>query len=938
MERGHILWASVGSAALALSLQATSAQAQTAQSGAYTSIDECKADLQSQAVANGEAADRTQIAEYCGNQVQGNLTDGSSAIVVRGVRGSVNAAIEKKRSSNQIVESVVAEDVGKLPDNNVTEAISRVTGVQISRARGEGENILIRGMPEVNTTINGNGANMGTERSLGLNDVPAELLKSVEVYKTRTADQVEGAIGGTVNVELRRPLDLKDGLTIAGSLRGSYDSQSDKVSPYGSLLLADNFDTGIGEIGLLANVSYTKSYYREDFVDSETPATANGLALESLPDNLKGLIIPYRAKYGVEEGKRTRPSVNLVAQWKPSDSLDFILEGTYLGTREKRDYSHTYLLARDSAALSDIVLTDRGDALKSATLTNENGIPGGFDSIYNDFKRDFYSVNFETHWRGEGVQVNAQLLYSWSKDKTYFVETLTRPKDLTVATIDFDSDKLPGGAPYIDFPGFDATDISDYAFERFQDNQRVQDNKEFTAAVDFTLDVTPDGFWKSFQAGLRFNKRKVQSVYGYRDGFPRVDGAMPPLSDFPGGSLAQFYGPEVEGAQQWLAIPGSYIMSHMDDVLGYIRTNNPGNAAFDGDLPPPDSGQNFQTTENSMAAFGQIFYGFELGGVPIDGVAGARLVNTWGDVRSVNYRPDADGVIQIEDSYNEASFIDVLPSINAVAHFTPQLQLRLAYTYNVSRPSFYALRPFYYISPNSTPTRVDAGNPDLKAQTSSQYDASLEYYFGRSGALSFGAFVKKPNNYRYWEERVESLAPYGLAGEGIVAMERNAGSGEFIGFEASATGFFEFLPGALSNFGASVNATYIPRYKINYPFDEETSKIAGIFDADGTSEWTGNAALYYDTPKFSARLAYNYRSKSRDFVLTQNPEYSHYTAATSRFDAAINYTPVEFMTLSLEGTNLLKDNTEMFFGKSNLLPRGLRVQARTVQASVRFRI
>ncbi|WP_183030106.1 TonB-dependent receptor [Altericroceibacterium spongiae] len=934
MTNKQYLWAGVGTVALAISVQAQAAQAQ---SGSYASVEECQADLQARAVANGEAADRAQVAATCRSIVQGDLTDNSSAIIVRGVRGSVNAAIENKRTSNQIVETVVAEDVGKLPDNNVTEAISRVTGVQISRARGEGENVLIRGMPEVNTTINGTGANMGTGRSMGLNDIPAELLKSVEVYKTRTADQVEGSIGGTVNVELRRPLDLKDGLTVAGSMRGSYDSQSDKVSPYGSLLLADNFDTGIGEIGLLANISYTKAFYREDFVDSESPFTASGIALESLPDNLKGLIIPYRAKYGVEDGVRKRPSVNLVAQWKPTDELNFILEGTYFGTREKRNYSHTYMLLRDSAALSDLTLTDDGRVLQAATLTNEDGIPAGFDTIYNDFKRDYYAVNFETHWQGEGGSINAQVQYSWSNDDTYFVESLSRPYGLSEATIDFASDKMPSGAPYIEFPGFDAGNIDSYGLERFQDNQNDLSNKEFTAAVDFTVDVTPDGFWKSFQGGVRFNKRKVAKGYGYRDGLPRIDGEMTPLADFPGGDLAQFYGPEVDGAQQWLAIPGSYLMSHMDDVLDYIRTYDPNNAAFDGALPPADSGQNFHSTENSMAVFGQIFYGFELGGIPIDGVAGARLVNTWGDVRSVNFRPNEDGDVEIEDSYNKASFIDVLPSINAVAHFTPQLQLRLAYTTGVKRADFYELRPFYYVNTGATPIRVDAGNPDLKAQKSDNYDISLEYYFGRGGALTFGAFVKKPSNYLYWEERTESLAPYGYAGEGTVAMQRNAGSGEFIGFEAAATGFFEFLPGLLSNFGASVNATYIPRYKIDFPFDEATSQIPGIFDADGTSEWTGNAALYYDSDKFSARLAYNYRSKSRDGVWTGNPEFSHYTDATSRFDAAINYTPVSFMTLSLEGTNLLKNNTEMFFGKSNLLPRGIRVQARTVQGSVRFR-
>jgi outer membrane receptor protein involved in Fe transport len=91
---------------------------------------------------------------------------------------------------------------------------------------------------------------------VSLADIPAELIKAVNVYKTRTADQVEGGIAGTVNVELRRPIDLKKGLTIAGSMRGAYDSQSDKLSKFSSLLLSDRFSTGIGDIGILLNVAY----------------------------------------------------------------------------------------------------------------------------------------------------------------------------------------------------------------------------------------------------------------------------------------------------------------------------------------------------------------------------------------------------------------------------------------------------------------------------------------------------------------------------------------------------------------------------------------------------------------------------------------------------------------------------------------------------------
>src|SRR3546814_11542377 len=100
---------------------------------------------------------------------------------------------------------------------------------------------------DLQTTINGNQTNLGDGRSLNLADIPAELLKQVDVYKTRTADQVEGGIAGTVNVELRRPMDLNRGWTIAGSARGVYDDISKKTSPYGSLLVARSEERRVGK-------------------------------------------------------------------------------------------------------------------------------------------------------------------------------------------------------------------------------------------------------------------------------------------------------------------------------------------------------------------------------------------------------------------------------------------------------------------------------------------------------------------------------------------------------------------------------------------------------------------------------------------------------------------------------------------------------------------
>jgi TonB-dependent receptor len=863
-------------------------------------------------------------------------------IVVTGVRGSVEAATTHKKKSKQIVDSIVAEDVGKLPDNNVPEALARVTGVQIDRARGEGQDVTIRGLSGVQTTVNGNNTNLGDGRSLNLSDIPAELLKQVDVYKTRSADQVEGSIAGSVNVELRRPFDMKKGWTIAGSARGSYDDISKKVSPYGSLLVANRFETGIGEIGFLVNASMTKTNYRENFIESESP-------FDVTPAGGTEMVIPYRAQYGLEQGSVKRPSINGVLQWRASDNLDFVLEGSYLGSREKRSVERLYV--QDTQVVpnySDLVFMPDGKTVKSVTLTNPNGLNAGIDSLYNSIHSNLYTTNLEAHWHSDRVQINAGAQYNWSNEGNYFVESILKPGTIRSASVDFASDLYSRGVPSITFNGVDLNNLSSYGVERFQDNRGGSKNKEFAAQADLTLQVSDTGLLRNLQVGGRFNQRRTSRYYGYRDGFPRVNGANAPLSMFPGYDDASMVGPDIGGATtQWYRIPGASVLSSIDEIRALIQQTDPANAnTFASVYPSTDRGQTFSSNEKNFAAYAQINYGFEIGSIPVDGLAGLRYTNTWGTSNSFNFRPGnaANDYQQIvEQSPGAGNYYDLLPTVSAVVHFTPKAQLRLSYSTNVQRPGFYDSRPFYTVDVGSTSAVVYAGNPALKAQREQAFDVSAEYYFGRGGQISLAGYYKKATGFLYYSREQASaaemaayginLAEYGLS-TGYVEQLRNAGDGTFVGMEGTVQSFFDFLPGILKNFGASVNASHIFKARIEYPYPED---FPGAFDSPDTSKWTANATLFYDTPKFSARVAYNYRSSYRIGIWQENPEYSPYNASTSKLDAAVNYTPVPFMTLSVEASNILGNDVFRYHSSQNLLPLGVRTLARTVQSSIRFR-
>lgn len=189
------------------------------------------------------------------------------AVVVTGTRGSIQSSISRKKNADTVSDSIVAEDIDQFPDKNVGEALSRVTGVQLTREFGEGSQVSIRGVePDLNRVeINGAsvlGTNGGGGRGAELRELASELISSIDVVKGSTADLTEGGIGGTVRINTRKPLEFKQ-RTIAGVLSAEQSSSRGGVQPRGSLLLADKFLDG--KLGLMANFVYDNVHTRNDY-------------------------------------------------------------------------------------------------------------------------------------------------------------------------------------------------------------------------------------------------------------------------------------------------------------------------------------------------------------------------------------------------------------------------------------------------------------------------------------------------------------------------------------------------------------------------------------------------------------------------------------------------------------------------------------------------
>lgn len=306
--------------------------------------------------ADGEAEGRDQGIRLSAGERQ------PEEIVVRGVRQSLQSAQRIKQFSPVIVDSVTAEDMSALADNSVTEALQRVPGVAINRfAAGrdpdhfsvEGSGVVVRGLTYVRSEVNGRDsftANNG--RGLSFADVPPELLVGVDVYKSPSANMIEGGIAGTVNLRTRKPFDSND-TTFAFSLENNYSDFIEESSPTGSFLGSTRWETDYGEFGVLGSAVYSQIKSRADKFQVSNFAERTLYSSGDVFDTGGGetpvgqVFFPRGAVLGTQEFDRERYGYSAALQWRsPDEDLEATFQFLRSDSREAWT-EHTVEIATD---------------------------------------------------------------------------------------------------------------------------------------------------------------------------------------------------------------------------------------------------------------------------------------------------------------------------------------------------------------------------------------------------------------------------------------------------------------------------------------------------------------------------------------------------------------------------------------------------------------
>jgi len=365
-------------------------------------------------------------------------------VVVTGLRGSLKASMDTKREAIGVVDAINAEDIGKFPDTNLSEALQRITGISIDRRNGEGALVTARGFgPQYNmVTLNGRqmptadaygggdsvtGGAGGNSRSFNFSNLAAESISAVDVYKTGRADIATGGIGATIDVRTARPLD-SDGVVLnlgAKAVSDTTNRTGSDITPEVSGIFSYATDDKKFGVGLSA------SYQKRDFGSSTSTVNdwhiqawdsanmANNisrgplfaqsalnpndnavqLVVENAPANGQLYGIPNDIRYAFSDSSRTRTNAQFTMQYAPIETLTLTADVTYAEQDIQEDRGEqTIWLQRNGF---DHIVFDTGEAVATPTLLHEftgAGKDFGYEQQHREQQNDLRSVGFNADW------------------------------------------------------------------------------------------------------------------------------------------------------------------------------------------------------------------------------------------------------------------------------------------------------------------------------------------------------------------------------------------------------------------------------------------------------------------------------------------------------------------------------------------------------------
>lgn len=797
--------------------------------------------------------------------------DAGSTIVVTGDLAAQRKAIGEKRDALNTVETLEANDVGKLPDQNVAEAVKRLPGLSVANDQGEGRYVIIRGIDPnlVNVTLNGQTlpAPEPDGRVVKLDDLPSAMIQSISVSKSVLPNQDANAIGGSVDIKTKTAFDSAKPFFF--DARGSlgYYGMNHKA-PY-------EFDATMGgrfgaeqQFGAVISVNYSRRPIEsENYQASEDYATYGGM-----PDG-----------NGLRDYNLVRKRLGVVGNfdWHPSDTVKLYLRTSYskFSDNETRDQNRLAVTSVDDAtgaiAGTATVLVrhrEEDDNTKSATLGGE------FDDV-----------------AGGKLELSGGWTRATKTDPVRSEFTFTAPKGKTAIDYDGSTDPytmVPGDSSLFGTP-------SDFTFSKYNFEQRHAYEQLWQGRIDYTHPIAV-GDDSTFAIGAKYIDRHKTDDHDKTD---YKAGSTAWTLDQAGGYSGDgsFYGGMFDF--------GTRI--DYDAARAYLLAN-PSVYKIDSAGTLSDSLASDYDVREKIAA-GYIMATLRFGGLTI--VPGIRVEHTVVDTKAKS----VDENSTLDEGYNvfgHQSYTDFFPGINARYDFGNNLVARAAVTTSIGRPNYPDLAPYVVVEDDTVPN-ISMGNPDLKALKAVNYDASLEFYPQAGAILSAGVFHKSIDNpiYTFSARETDVTIANVTYDAADVASPINADKEQLTGVEFNAQMQFVSLPGFWSGFGVSANYTHV------WGHADASFVRSGNIPLVYQSKNVANAQIFYEKYGFGARLALNYRSSYLD-TLGADASTDEYTDGNAQLDLHVSYQITPQFTVFGDAINLTDAPWRRYVGvKQQLVER-----------------
>lgn len=739
-------------------------------------------------------------------------------VIVSGYQEGIVKALNKQRNDLNVTNIVSADQAGKYPDDNIGDAIKRISGISVQNDQGEARDIIMRGFgPSLNSvTLNGDRipSAEGDNRKVQLDLIPTNMIQSIEVNKSLTPDMEADAIGGSVNLVTRsNPAGFRASATLSG---GTNPIRDEGYNANVALLVADKVND---KLSYTISTTIQSRDYGSDNVEFEW----NDPADWSSDGEIKEMDI---RRYDV---KRTRRSVSLNLDYQLNDNNSLFFKSIY---NHRDDWENRFRLRMDDVENGELRLRKQ---TKGGIGNDENK-----NRRLEDQRTQKYSLG--------GEHLIGKISMDWKASTSKAAEK--RPderyvrfdrKGVSFSSLDISNPERPLFVLQSDWD-----DPAEFKYKKTEDAQKLTEEENNSFKFNIKVPFNDSG---EFKFGGKFKEKSKMRD----DLWHEYDDDLGVLSDVET-FVATINGYEPGDQYQH----GTFATA---EYLGGLTLEGANDPQFDSYVMDEFAGGNYDADETIKA--GYLMYTNRIG-VNTKVVAGVRMEATEVDYLGYEYDETEDktpsdvGAVSGSKNYS-----NLLPSINIQHNFKDNLVLNLAFSQSIARPDYFDLVPYKYAV--SEDKEVAFGNPDLEASISQNYDLMLENYFGSTGLLSGGLFYKSIDNWLY-TFTTNDFIYNGESGYNFSQL-RNGKSASVFGAEIA------FQTKLFKNLAFAANYTFT---------DSTTDNVEGRNDVPlaGAVENMYNLSLAYETNKFFVRASMNHAGASLDELGGESWEDRYYDEQT----------------------------------------------------------